>query len=281
MPKNNEDASQHIDLSDLTGALQEALQVNKVSVKAPQWMATNVDVWLTIMEAQFAIANIKVDSTKYFHVIAALPPEVVCKVSDLVTSNPKEGDFEKLKAGLISRCAESKTKRLHAVLDTEEIGDKTPSEFYHHLRHLVNDLDVSDSVLFDRWLQKLPDTIKSPITALQHTLKEMDKILPVADSMYEIAKSSNAISAISSRPRNNRQRDPSSRRGRDEPRRHSHQRQRSRGRFNENGAYCFYHFTFGDSARNCRDGCRYPRRNQQQRNRRPDLASGNASRDRQ
>ncbi|KAF0311973.1 Lamin Dm0 [Amphibalanus amphitrite] len=48
-----------------------------VSVKPPAFMETAVQGWFAIMEAQFHLAKITSDTTRFYHVLAALPPTTV------------------------------------------------------------------------------------------------------------------------------------------------------------------------------------------------------------
>ena len=69
-------------------------QVTHVVVKAPEFIDTNPAAYFSIFEAQFMLKNITSSATKFYNVIAALPPEVVGKLPKTVTSS---ADFGVLK----------------------------------------------------------------------------------------------------------------------------------------------------------------------------------------
>ena len=73
--------------------------INKVAVKPPIFMESNVAAWFFIMDAQFNIAQISMSSTKFYHVLAALPAEVVGRIpQDILETN----DYKKLRDAVIS-----------------------------------------------------------------------------------------------------------------------------------------------------------------------------------
>ena len=54
---------------------QSETEVNAVSIRMPPFMESAIRGWFSIIEANFALRNITVSSTKYYHVLSALPPE--------------------------------------------------------------------------------------------------------------------------------------------------------------------------------------------------------------
>lgn len=54
------------------------------------------------MEAQFKIANISVDNTKFNHIIASFDPTYLQAVSDIVRNPPAADKYETIKNRLIT-----------------------------------------------------------------------------------------------------------------------------------------------------------------------------------
>lgn len=54
----------------------------------------NVIAWFAIMEAQFSITNIKQARQKFYHLLAALPPEIVGRIT---TNILRSKDYDTLK----------------------------------------------------------------------------------------------------------------------------------------------------------------------------------------
>ena len=76
----------------------ETPTTNAITVKPPTFMASNPNAWFIILEAQFHLANISTTSTKFYHALAALPVEVVSKLS---TTGLTDNDYNTLKAKVL------------------------------------------------------------------------------------------------------------------------------------------------------------------------------------
>ena len=86
-----------------------------------------------------------------------LPPEIVSRIYDVVSvEKPTEDSYSKLINALKTRFVKSKDNRLRFVLDEAQMNDMSPSQFYYHLKFLSKDLKLSDELIFNRWLKKLP-----------------------------------------------------------------------------------------------------------------------------
>ena len=243
--------------SSATSGVHSESKIDSIAFRPPQWSPNNVEAWLRIIESQFAIAGIKLPNTKYNNVIAALPPEIITRVLDATTDNisPTAEEYNTLITAIRTRTVATKQSRLHAVLDTEEIGDKTPSQFYHHLKQLSSGVGVTEEIILDRWLQKLPDQqIRQTLIGLNQSLNDVEKLLSVADAMMEMSRSN---VAATSRYRKQRSRSQDHSR--------SPSRNRSNRKYDPNGSWCFNHFKYRNETRNCQKPgvCQYKQKNQQ------------------
>lgn len=236
-----------------------------VSIKPPQFSSNNARGWFCNIEAQFLIAGIVKGVTKFTHVVAHLPPSVAEDLGHIVFKDKiEEEDYAKLKEEIIRFYSESKTKRLNLILDTEQMGDRTPSQFYRFLKSKTSDLDIPDGVLYNRWLSKLPSSIQMTIAGIKEKLTEIE-LLEHADNIYELSTNSSKTVAYISDNRGKPQ-------GFHKPRNsfpkrgfsHSPARDRSpsrdrtgRGRSpsrDRNGSTCWYHRRFKEQARKCAGG---------------------------
>ena len=124
--------------------------ISAVKVKPPPFMSNNPSTWFAVLEAQFQLARITQDDTRFYHTVAALPVHILTDVvGDIVTGSYTSGDYVRLKSRLISAFTESEASRLAAVLDTEQLGDRTPSNFYRFLQSKAGSL-LSPEVVYDR-----------------------------------------------------------------------------------------------------------------------------------
>ncbi len=58
--------------------------VTAVSVKLPSFWIDNPRAWFIQADSQFAISNITVSTTKFYHILSSLPKEVIDTVVDIV-----------------------------------------------------------------------------------------------------------------------------------------------------------------------------------------------------
>ncbi|KMQ86374.1 gag-pol polyprotein [Lasius niger] len=76
-------------------------QISRVGVKPPPFWKANPALWFVQLEAQFALANITEDGTKFNHVVSAIESDILNSISDLVLGPPETGKYETLKKRLI------------------------------------------------------------------------------------------------------------------------------------------------------------------------------------
>lgn len=84
------------------------------------------------MESQFNLNRIVKDSTKYDYVVSMLGGKYLEEVEDIV-ENPLETDrYEALREASKKRLTDSDATRVRKLLETEEMGDRTPSQYWRH-----------------------------------------------------------------------------------------------------------------------------------------------------
>ena len=59
------------------------------------------------------------------------------EVDDVIENPPEDGQYEDLKAALIKRLTDSSSMRVRKLLEGEEIGDRTPSQFTSRVHPLM------------------------------------------------------------------------------------------------------------------------------------------------
>ena len=72
----------------------ESTEVSRVSLKTAEFSEPNANGWFLILETQFKLTHISVESTKFCHCLAALPASVVNRLS---TNIIEEENYENLK----------------------------------------------------------------------------------------------------------------------------------------------------------------------------------------
>ncbi len=81
--------------------------VSAVNMKLPPFWPTDPEMWFAQVEAQFSTCNIRVQRTKFDHIVASLTPEFAMEVRDLILHPPAVSPYDLLKQQLIKRTTAS------------------------------------------------------------------------------------------------------------------------------------------------------------------------------
>lgn len=65
--------------------------ISHIRIKIPPFWSKDPAVWFPQVEAQFALANIIQDSTKYYYAISQLDGSVIREVKGIVSNPPETG----------------------------------------------------------------------------------------------------------------------------------------------------------------------------------------------
>lgn len=253
-------------------AEEKVTNVN-ILVKTPPFWPDKPDLWFTQLEAQFHIANISKEETKFYYLLSYLDAQHIENVADIIRSTSCTTKYSEAKKTILEVSKESESKQLHKLLHGLDLGQLKPSQLLQKMLSLAGD-NVGDKLVRQLWLEKLPESVRNVVVVSNEELKKVaamaDKILdlsPVpetysADSktlqmptlLKKIEVLEEQISALTTQD-NFRRDGRSNFRSRNRSR--SRSSSRSRGRFNEDGRLCYYHFTFGRNARKCTAPCQW------------------------
>lgn len=240
--------------------------VQRIAIRLPTFWFDKPAVWFSQAEAQFALANIRTEITKYYHVISNLDIRAASEVEDIINAPPVELPYTNLRRTLIERLSASEEQRVRQLLHDEELGDRKPSQFLRHLKSLAGPTIVQPNLLRQLWLRRLPTQVQTVLTARPEL--SLEQISDLADKIVEVSTfpavhaathtpgevctstNTNILSALEklnlevSELRSHRDQKPQQSRNRS--------RQRSRSRSDK---LCWYHSRFGDKARKCIPPC--------------------------
>lgn len=253
-------------------------QISRVAVKPPPFWKNNPMLWFAQIEAQFSIADITQDNTKFNHVVAAIESDILNSVHDLILKPPDRDRYVKLKERLIEIYSESETSKIRTLLQGLELGDQRPSYLLSRMRDLAGN-HFSDDLLKSLWLSRLPNNIQIILAASNEDLTKLasmaDKInelvipgcinstqvnSPPAPSIEkQVAELSKQVNELSALLHDSRQR-PRFRNNRNQSR--NRERSQSRRRISRqykepSNGLCFYHTNFGVKARKCSPPCSF------------------------
>lgn len=265
------------------------------TIRLPEFWDKSPQVWFISIENLFRMKGVKADSTKYQHVLAALPQHVVMSVLDVVKDD--SSGYEELKTALISRNSLSEEQRLNTLLceSNAVMGDRRPSEFYRHLEQLADSgTGVNKELLLKLWMRRLPSTLNVSLVA--SCQKDSTILIPMADKIWDTLHK-NSVDALQTQSVSARSpveqiastsMDPTAalcagisemcqqmqalrreiseikqnQNSRERPRQRSFSRPRNFNRSGSRGQHktydtCWYHYKFGSNARACRPPCNF------------------------
>lgn len=226
-----------------------------VSIKTPDFMETAVNGWFSIIEAQFHLKSVSVSATKFYHVISALPAEVVAR---LPVSIFEQKNYDCLKEAVVTMYEGSKPEMLDKLMNFNNITGR-PSVFLQEMTTLANRIGVGEQIVRHKFLQSIPSSI-SPVIAsrkdlsLQELGRLADELLPYFDKTSVLTVESTNHNSQS------RQRSPT-------PSRYTNnsgmQLPFNVRPFSENQKtkVCRAHLYFAEKAKTCKPWCRWPDKN--------------------
>ena len=224
-------------------ATKEENLVEHVTIKMPDFMEGAVAGWFQILEAQFTLKGITQSSTKFLHVLATLPANIVCKIPEpIITSNK----YDELKSAVLSIYEETKPELLDKLMSTSTLSGR-PSIYLSEMLRVANRIGVGDSIVRHKFLQSLPDSVR-PVIAAQQELPVV-QLGKLADNLLPYFNKQNVFQVERSQTRSPNHRSEDNSRTPIGLRPFS-QDQRPK--------VCRAHIYFGDKARNCKSWCRWP-----------------------
>lgn len=244
------------------------MEIHRVSIKPVQFIKTQPKLYFLQMEAQFSLANITRDLTKYNHILGTLEPTYLTSVMDIIENPPLANKYEAIKNRIIGEFQQSDQHKLRILLRETELGDLKPSQLLRKMRELSNN-SLNDDALKTLWIERLPEQIRPVISisneALNNVALMADKMLEITsyNVISEVAapdinrELANQIAVLSKRIDNltKNSNTHSNNRGRSQSRERKNDRKRASTPSNNDSPYCYYHFKFGAMARKCREPC--------------------------
>ena len=162
--------------------------VAAVSLKLPPFWPGDPQVWFVQVEAQFATRSIASQKTRFDYIVASLSLEIASEVRDLILQPPAENPYDTLKDQLIKRTAALEQRRLQQLFNTEELGDRKPSQLLRKMQQLLGDKAGATDASFIRelFLQRLPGKVRMVLASTSDTTS-IDELAQLADKIVEVA----------------------------------------------------------------------------------------------
>jgi cleavage and polyadenylation specificity factor subunit 1 len=139
-------------------------EVARIAARLPPLWPNRPAAWFTQAEAQFHLAGITNEITKFYYVISHMGERYVGEIEDIVNSPPPRDPYTHLKNELIQRLYPTKEQRARQLFEFEEMGDRCPSQFLRHLRTLAP--DIPSDYLRSLWSSRLPPNVRAILAGL-------------------------------------------------------------------------------------------------------------------
>ena len=280
-------SSQEVNPATYAAALQLAV---------PDFASTHPETWFLIYEVELRNRRVSDDLDKFYQLIPRLPVSLVHTLQPIIHNPPKENAYDALKAAILGELAPNLRDRLDGLFKSLRLGDQKPSLLLREMRTAAGPGGVSDELLRELWLARLPESLQvilastpeqsldgmassadavlgrmpnlrycsgtSPIASMVSTELEVSRVAaPVASTSaaHENAPWKSEMEALRREIMNLTM----SFRGRSRSRSRrfsSRGRQRSSSRSNlppDSQTWCWYHQEYGTSAKNCRSPCSF------------------------
>jgi len=170
-------------------------EVYRVAVRLPPFWPDRPAIWFSQAEAQFELAAITRQRTKFNYVVSQPNKQQAAEVEYIIISPPEHEPYNQLKAELVRRLSTSHEQRMRQLLSHEEMGDRKASQFLRQLKGLAP--DVPDEFLRTIWASRLAHL--QAILAGQ-TEVSLDAASHLADKICEVTLQPATASISSTAP---------------------------------------------------------------------------------
>ena len=118
---------------------------------------SNPHAWFSYFEKLCIRYKILSDDEKLHALIPCFDHETLGLVQPLIFRNHS---YEQMKIFLIEKFTPSLAERVHTIMSVDSLGNVKPSEFLNRLRSSISEDDMSDAVLCELVMNKLPQQVQ-------------------------------------------------------------------------------------------------------------------------
>jgi hypothetical protein len=162
----------------------EDQHVAHVAFKIPDFWPHDPNTWFRKIESKFRICNIRQSSTKYDHLLSALPTDICSSINDSLAEIDENADdaCKQLKALLMSRYTMDHWARAFELHKFPEICDMKPSEMMRQMKALLLPDSPAGTYFMAAFLLRLPANMIDHI--ISQDFKDCNKMAEYADKLY-------------------------------------------------------------------------------------------------
>ena len=173
-------------------------EVYRVAVWLPTFWPDQPAIWFAQAEAQFELAAITCQRTKFNYVVSQLNQQQAAEVEDIITTPPEDEPYDRLKAELVRWLSTSRKQHVWQLLSHEEMGDWKPSHFLQHLKGLAP--DIPDDFLRTIWASRLPPQVQAILAG--QTGGCLESVSHLVDKICEVTTQPTTASISPAAPNN-------------------------------------------------------------------------------
>jgi hypothetical protein len=169
--------------------------VGHVAFRIPDFWPHDPTTWFRKIESKFRICNIRQSSTKYDHLLSALPTDICSSINNSLAEIDENAEdaYEQLKALLTSRYTMDCWARAFELHKFPEIGDMKPSEMMRQMKALLLPDSTAGAYFMASFLLRLPADMINHI--ISQDFKDCNKMAEDADKLYA-RRRGNAVVAV-------------------------------------------------------------------------------------
>lgn len=165
--------------------------------RMPLVMPLEIRQWFALLERRLEALSITDDVTKSAVLLETIEPEYLERIDNILLNPPDTGLYNRLKDEVTLILAEVDMNRIIRLVESEVMGDRKPSQFYHDLDKKFFSAFASDQFILTIWRSRLPDHISEVLTAVDDDT-EVEGLLRIADKVQEVfSRNSQCASRIS------------------------------------------------------------------------------------
>jgi hypothetical protein len=243
------------------------------SVKLQPYWETNPAAWFSVAEGQFLVRGILDQHLRFYLAVQMIPEPVLRGLQDLLDAPPADC-YDRLRARLLRRYTMSRYERMEALYQIKPLNGQQPSALLADLMQLCPAAERGTELFRFAFIHRLPRELR--IILAQDEDSTLDELAEKADRMMShhsspfstvaaIDEEPAAVAAVSSTRGRSSRGGRIGRGGRQQSRGGSRQQagqqagqpanQATMLEYPEGNPLCFYHWSYGATARKCNSPC--------------------------
>ena len=131
-----------------------------LQLAVPDFASTHPETWFLIYEVELRNRRVSDDLDKFYQLIPRLPVSLVHTLQPIIHNPPKENAYDALKAAILGELAPNLRDRLDGLFKSLRLGDQKPSLLLREMRTAAGPGGVSDELLRELWLARLPESLQ-------------------------------------------------------------------------------------------------------------------------